>query len=70
MISLNNEFILINGTKPVVHSDKCKCTKRSGIQLCVYGYTKNEILEYCYGVNSDSVLFAKCSEIKLELLNK
>ena len=67
---MQNEFIVIKGNKAVVHSDKCKCTKRSGIQLCVYGYTKEEILEGCLGMNKDSVQFAKCAEVKIELLNK
>jgi hypothetical protein len=67
---LKNEFILVIGVNPVVHSDKCKCTKRNGDQLCVYGYTKEEILEYCYGVDKNSVKFAKCSEVKLESINK
>jgi hypothetical protein len=69
-MTLQNEFILLKGVNAVVHSDKCKCTKRSGEQQCVYGYTKNEILEHCFEFKKEEVKFAKCAEIKLELLSK
>jgi len=65
----SNEFILIKGVNAVVHSDKCKCTKRSGEHQCVYGYTKEEILEHCYGFKKEKVKFANCADIKLESLN-
>ena len=69
-MTLQNEFILLKGVSVVVHSDGCKCTKRSGQQQCVYGYTKNEILEHCFEFKKEEVKFAKCAKIKLELLNK
>jgi len=64
----SNEFILIKGVSAVIHSDRCKCTKRSGVQQCVYGYSKEEILEHCYGFRKEEVKFAKCADIKLKSL--
>ena len=68
-MNLQNEFILLKGVNAVVHSDKCKCTKRSVEQQCVYGYTKDEILEHCFEFKKEEVKFAKCAEIKLHSLN-
>ena len=67
---LSNEFVLLKGIRNVVHSDKCKCTKKSGTQQCVYGYSKEEILQHCYDIDPGSVIFANCSEIKLGIISK
>jgi len=65
---MTNEFILIKGKNAVVHSDKCKCTKKIGVQQCAYGYTKEEVVADC--ATSMKIQFAPCAEQKLNLLNQ
>ena len=63
---MTNEFIVLQGSKLVVHTDKCKCSKRIKNSFCAYGYTKQEVINDIKSLyESLSIKFALCAENKL-----
>lgn len=63
---MNNEFIVLQGSKLVVHSDRCKCSKRIRNSFCAYGATKEDVINDIKSLyESLSIKFAPCAENKL-----
>lgn len=63
---MNNEFIVLQGSKLVVHSDKCKCSKRIRNSFCAYGATKEDVINDIKSLyQSLTINFAPCAENKL-----
>lgn len=68
---MQTEFVVLKGSKLVVHSDKCKCSKRLRDSFCAYGTNKEEILyDIPFKDLNLAIEFAPCAEKKLELFGK
>lgn len=65
---MQTEFIVLKGSKLVVHSDKCKCSKRMKESFCAYGTNREQIIYEIDPFNDVGlpIEFAPCAEKKLE----
>lgn len=74
-MNMKSEFVVLRGKKIIVHSDKCKCSRRLENSFVTYGFTKQQIMddldqwkgtEFIPNPNTP-IEFAPCAENKLEL---